>query len=174
MKRTCPFNAKYSFTDICPLTACPYHTSRTKATFNVNEHTQCTKLDAPHIIDSLVNESLANIDKTGYAKVNHRRIRRDLDTVLGHARSVVTVFDELPPDNYCKTCGAPLACPNNELCDRRREWIARATAKLSISNAPVIVFANVWNKLLNGTLELNDAVMERHGKACINISVNKS
>lgn len=168
MKHSCPFNRKYTFESACPMTVCPYHTSRSKQTFIFNENTQCTKLDAPHVIDSLVHESLANLDKTGFAKFNHRRVRRDLDTVIGHARSIVQIYDELPPDDYCKTCGAPTQCQNNDMCEKRMEWIDRVLTKLSIPTPPPIVKANIWNKLLNGTLELNDAVMERHGKACVN------
>ena len=170
MTRTCPFNAKYTFESSCPMTACPYHATRTKETFIFEEDTKCIKLDAPQIINALVHESLSNLDKTGFAKFNHRRIRRDLDTVLGHARSIVRVYDDIPPDNYCPKCGAPTVCQDDTQCARRQEWINRVLVKLSIQSPPVIVLANIWHKLLNGTLELNDAIMERHGRACVNKS----
>lgn len=166
-KHACPYNSKFKF-DVCDRVKCPYHTHRSADIFNVQEATQCIKLDAPEIVMTLSDDSLSSIDRTSYAKVNHRRIRRDIEETLALSKSVVEIFGEVPTDAYCKKCGMiGEVCDNSSLCDTRLEWIEKAKRALAIEINNPMIYANIWNMLRRNKLYLNNAVLERHGRALL-------
>lgn len=174
MKHACPYNSKFRF-DVCDKVKCPYHTHRSASIFNVDEATRCIKLDAPEIVMTLSDESLSSIDRTTYAKVNHRRIRRDIEETLMLSKSVVEIYGDVPVDTYCKRCGIiGEVCANSGVCDSRLEWIEKAKAALAIEISNSMIYANIWKMLRKQKLYLNDAVLERHGRALLPNNVKVS
>lgn len=174
MKHACPYNSRFRF-DVCDKTKCPYHTHRSAAIFNVKEATRCIKLDAPEIVMTLSDESLSSIDRTDYAKVNHRRIRRDIEETLLLSKSVVEIYGDVPAEAYCKRCGIiGEACDNSSLCDARLEWIEKAKRALAIEVSNPMIYANIWRMLIKNKLYLNNAVLERHGRALLPSNVKVS
>lgn len=166
-KHACPFNKKFKFEKHCSATQCPYHTDRATEFFNVEPKTKCMRLDLPDAVVALSEASLSSLDSTGYARHNHRRVRRDVDEALVLSRTIIQVLDDIPPDSYCPNCGiSGAACSDKTLCQKRKEWVTKvANEKLRISSsANILVFANIWSKLQSNKLQLNDAVMERHGR----------
>jgi len=166
MTHSCPYNSKYQF-EICSKTVCPYHTSRLTDSFNISEESNCIKIDAPEIVATLADDSLSSLDRTGYAKVNHRRIRRDIEETLALSKSIITVFKEVPEHKFCKDCGAPVAQCDSNNCGARKAWIEKAKSVLKISNRNPILYANIWKLLAANKLYLNNAVLERHGRALL-------
>lgn len=167
MTNLCPYNKNFKF-EKCDRTKCPYHVSRCEDTFNVDAKTMCIKLDAPWIVSALSDDSLSSLDKTDYAKVNHRRIRRDIEETLGLAKSIVLVYSDVPDSDYCKRCGmVDETCSGSEVCSARLDWIAKAKSVLKINSDNPVISANIWNLLQKNKLYLNSAVLERHGRALL-------
>lgn len=171
---SCPYNRAHRFT-ICDKVKCPYHTHRSADIFKIDEATQCIKIDAPEIVATLSESSLSSIDRTNFARVNHRRIRRDIEETLALSKSIITIYGEVPSEIYCKRCGmiGENKCRDNSACNARLEWIGKAKQALCLENDNPVIYANIWSLLSRDKLYLNNAVLERHGRALLPVSVNK-
>lgn len=167
MSNACPYNKSFQF-EKCDKVKCPYHVSRSEDIFKVGVNTGCIKLDAPWIASALSDDSLSSLDKTDYAKVNHRRIRRDIEETLGLAKSIVLVYSDVPDSDYCNRCGmVHSTCTGSEVCSARLDWVTRAKNVLKINSDNPVISANIWNLLKKNKLYLNSAVLERHGRALL-------